>query len=179
MLPKCTLPSKKWNGRHGRLTPVDSLCNMWVDNNVITLWEMAKNRAQVLQSQHRSNLSNTHKRHIDLAVSYGLAGMLGKACKILTSSGLAPNNETTWNLLLSKDPASQLPSIPEITQEPVSLGSDFNILCLKILPKGYWSRSFRPPCPTPVGCILHCPSHSNLCLPQRGYQLACFWEGSP
>eukprot|EP00731_Ephydatia_muelleri_P014976 Em0008g696a len=58
----------------------------------------------------------------------GQAGMLGKACKILTSGGLAPNNETAWNLLLSKHPASQLPLIPEITQEPVSLGSDFNIL---------------------------------------------------
>ncbi|KAL5509719.1 hypothetical protein EMCRGX_G005137 [Ephydatia muelleri] len=139
MLPKRTLPSIKRNGRHDKLTPVDSLCNMWVDNNVITLWEMAKNRAQVLQGQHRSNLSNTHnrhKRHIDLAVSYGQAGMLGKACKILTSGGLAPNNETTWNLLLSKHPASQLPSIPEITQEPVSLGSDFNILSvLRSFPK--------------------------------------------
>ena len=64
--------------------------------------------------------------------------MLGKACKILTSSGLAPNNETTWNLhvLLSKHPASQLPSIKEITQEPVSLGSDFNILSvLRSFPK--------------------------------------------
>ncbi|KAL5482057.1 hypothetical protein EMCRGX_G022338 [Ephydatia muelleri] len=75
---------------------------------------------------------------IDLAVSYGQGGMLGKACKILTSSGLAPNNETTWNLhvLLSKHPASQLPSIKEITQEPVSLGSDFNILSvLRSFPK--------------------------------------------
>ena len=121
------------------MTPVKSLCKMWVDNNVITLWEMAKNRAQVLQGQHQSNLSNTHKcrkRNIDLAVSYGQAGMLGKACKILTSDGLAPNNETTWNLMLSKHPASELPSIPEITHEPVSLGSDFNILSvLRSFPK--------------------------------------------
>ena len=51
--------------------------------------------------------------------------------------GLAPNNETTWNLLLSKHPASQLDSIPEITQEPIlSLGSDFNILSvLRSFPK--------------------------------------------
>ena len=56
--------------------------------------------------------------------------------KILTSDGLAPNNETTWNLLLSKHPASQLSTIPEITQEPVSLRSDFNILSvLRSFPK--------------------------------------------
>ena len=51
MLPKCTLPSIG-NGRHDRLTPVDSLCSMWVENNMITLWEMAKNHVQVLQGQY-------------------------------------------------------------------------------------------------------------------------------
>eukprot|EP00731_Ephydatia_muelleri_P002838 Em0001g2838a len=65
-------------------------------------------------------------------------GMFAKACRILVSSGLAPNNEDTWKLIREKHPEGPLPIIPETTSaQSISLNDDFDVYnILKSFPKG-------------------------------------------
>ncbi|KAL5517866.1 hypothetical protein EMCRGX_G003497 [Ephydatia muelleri] len=64
--------------------------------------------------------------------------MFAKACRILVSSGLAPNNEDTWKLIREKHPEGPLPIIPETTSaQSISLNDDFDVYnILKSFPKG-------------------------------------------
>ena len=43
MLPKCVLPSIAHRGTHVPHMPIKSLCNMWLSNDLSTLWAMALN----------------------------------------------------------------------------------------------------------------------------------------
>ena len=62
--------------------------------------------------------------------------MMGKACRVLQSSGIAPNNETTWQLLQSKHPSCPIPVAPFAHSAPLTLEPDFNILSvLRSFPK--------------------------------------------
>eukprot|EP00731_Ephydatia_muelleri_P034389 Em0057g21a len=62
---------------------------------------------------------------------------MGKACRILLSSGIAPSNSTTLNLLQSKNPSCPHPMIPDIASNPVTLGPSFDILhIMRSFPKG-------------------------------------------
>ena len=62
--------------------------------------------------------------------------MWGKACHILHSSGIAHNNDTTWQLLKSKHPSCPTPVPPVVHTTPVSLESGFNIIAiLRSFPK--------------------------------------------
>ena len=72
------------------------------------------------------------------AVSLSHEGMFAKACRILVSSGLAPNNEDTWKLIREKHPEGPLPIIPETTSaQSISLNDDFDVYnILKSFPKG-------------------------------------------
>ena len=54
--------------------------------------------------------------------------MFGKACNILLSAGLAPNNDATWQLLLSKHPSCPPPVVPQVPSTPLSVEPDFDIL---------------------------------------------------
>ena len=57
-------------------------------------------------------------------------GLFGKACRMLTSSGIAANNEETWELLKAKHPYVPIPSHPTNIPPHSSvdlLPSDFNI----------------------------------------------------
>ena len=59
------------------------------------------------------------------------------ACGILLSAGIAPNNDNTWKLLLSKLPSCPPPQVPQVPTVPISIGPDFNILgVLQSFPKG-------------------------------------------
>ena len=50
---------------------------------------------------------------------------------------MAANNDETWQLLLSKHPASPPPTVPDASQTPASLGRGFDILAvLRSFPKG-------------------------------------------
>ena len=112
MLPKCVLPSHgRRQGRHDKPLPVDSLCNMWIDNDLGSLWNLAKGRA--ISHIHQS-ISSIRQRinNIDMAISLGRSDMFGKACRILQSSGIAPNNENTWQLLKAKHPSRPAPVVP-------------------------------------------------------------------
>ena len=68
------------------------------------------------------------QRLIDSAISLAKAGMFGKACGILLSAGIAPNNYNTWKLLLSKHLSCPQPQVPQVPIVPISIGPDFNIL---------------------------------------------------
>ena len=46
MLPKCVLPSLKYKGVTSPHTTIESLCKLWLDNDLITLWAMAKKQGQ-------------------------------------------------------------------------------------------------------------------------------------
>ena len=78
MLPKCVLPSTKRGGRHEKLQPKDFLCNLWANNDLTCLWNLAKGRANKLRDAPVKNL-NTSGKPVDMAVSFGRCGMLGKA----------------------------------------------------------------------------------------------------
>ena len=41
MLPKCVLPSLKQRGVVNPHTPIESLCKMWLNNDLVTLWSMS------------------------------------------------------------------------------------------------------------------------------------------
>ena len=59
--------------------------------------------------------------------------LFGKACRILTLSGIADNNEVNWNLLESKHPYAPIPSPPTSVPSQSSvdlLPSDVNILAV-------------------------------------------------
>ena len=44
------------------------------------------------------------------AISLAKDGLYGKACQMLTSQGIAPDDDNTWNLLVSKHPHGDCPS---------------------------------------------------------------------
>ncbi|KAL5510481.1 hypothetical protein EMCRGX_G006034 [Ephydatia muelleri] len=101
---------------------------------------MAKSR-RVTGPLARTNSDDSVPRNlIDFAVSLSHEGMFAfKACRILVSSGLAPNNEDTWKLIKEKHPEGPLPIIPETTSaQSISLNDDFDVYMhiLKSFPKG-------------------------------------------
>ena len=59
MLPKCVLPSFRRQGRHDKPLPVDVLCNMWTDNDLGPLWNLAKGRAISHTLQSTSSIHQT------------------------------------------------------------------------------------------------------------------------
>ena len=69
---------------------------------------------------------------VQTAVSLARGGRLSKACQVLTSAGLAPNNNITWNLQVSKHPKGTPPPTPPTA--PLSaapcLPPDFDIVAL-------------------------------------------------
>ena len=136
MLPKRVLPSLKHKGSHNPHIAIESLCKMWLNNDLSTLWTMAKcweNRSIT----EEATVGKNYRRVINSAVSLGRSGLTGKACRMLLSSGIAPSSDTTWRLLQAKHPACPPPVTPNATSEPVTLGPTFNILkILRSFPKG-------------------------------------------
>ena len=83
MLPKCVLPSTKRGGRHEKLQPIDFLCNLWANNDLTCLWNLAKGRANELRDGSAKN-QNSQSKPVDMAVSFGRCGMLGTVALRLT-----------------------------------------------------------------------------------------------
>eukprot|EP00731_Ephydatia_muelleri_P023127 Em0015g710a len=81
-----------------------------------------------LHSSSKNFGTSTHSQEISSAISLGHSGLMGKACRILLSSGIAPSNSTTLNLLQSKNPSCPHPTIPDIASNPATLGPSFDIL---------------------------------------------------
>ena len=96
LLPKCVLVSSKRRGRHHKPPSINYLCDLWSKGHYLTLWEHAS-------QQESSNAFQTHTKgsdyNIQSAIRHAKNGLYGKACQVLNSSGIAPNNDTTWQLL--------------------------------------------------------------------------------
>ena len=135
MLPKCVLPSLKCKGRHSRPTPIVSLCECWSRNELESLWRQAKEKSRSTPTRHYDD----SKQSLHSAVTLARLGTYGKACQVLLSDGIAPHNDTTWELIKAKHPSCPPPSapLPEPTSPPASLGPEFNIAAiLQSFPRG-------------------------------------------
>ena len=125
MLPKCVLPSSRRRGLHDRPLQIDTLCKMWTENDFTSLWNLAKS---CVASQNEGKSGSSSNQHTNQAVSLGRSGMMGKACRVLQSNGIAPNNETTWELLKAKHPRGPVPLLPATHSAPVTLEQVLSIL---------------------------------------------------
>eukprot|EP00731_Ephydatia_muelleri_P013949 Em0007g1259a len=106
------LITPKRAGRHHKPVPISRLCAQW--------------------SKGPMRLTSNHKSSsVQTAVSLARERLLSKACQTLTSSGLAPDNNTTWNLLVSKHPKGTPPTPPSapLLAAP-HLPPDFNIMAV-------------------------------------------------
>ena len=100
---------------------------MWTRTS---LWNLAKGRANNLAS------NNQHSNLVDMPVSFGKCGRLGKACRTLLPGSIAPNKKTTWQLLNTKNPIGHLPITPHVSTDLPSLDPAFDIASvLRSFPK--------------------------------------------
>eukprot|EP00731_Ephydatia_muelleri_P025447 Em0017g530a len=98
------------------------------------LWKLAVSRATSSTHVHQKEVPVRKK--LTSAISLAQDGLYGKACQTLTSSGVAPNNPTTWNLLVSKHPSCTCPSVPDTPHTDFKLPSTFNLMAiLRSFPK--------------------------------------------
>ena len=88
-------------------------------------------------SKKQVPLDDTVKKRVNSAISLAQDGLYGKACQVLVSPGLAPNNAETWKLLVAKHPECPCPSVPNLppTVDTV-IPHDFNLKAvLRSFPK--------------------------------------------
>ena len=99
MLPKCVLVAPKWRDVTTRPLPINHLCDLWSKGQFGFLWEQA---SQQVTSRTRQDHTSSSDHNIRLVIGLAKEGLYGKACQILTLSGVAPN--TIWQLLQAKHP---------------------------------------------------------------------------
>ena len=163
MLPKCILSSSKRRGRHHKPTSIKYLCELWSNENFEVLWQHAFGQS----SSKPFSQCYDHAKVVCKAISLAREGLFGKACQVLTSSGVAPNNETTWKLLQAKHPEGPLPMLPPVhTLAGAILPPDFNVLTiLKSFSKAtacgpsglciqHLLNAAEVPLPSPIGALL-------------------------
>ena len=119
MLPICLLRAPKRGGRHHKPVTISHLCAQGSKGEFSALWNQASNH----HSSGPRLTPNHNSSAVQTAVSHAREGLLSKACQVLTSSSLAPNNNTTWNLLVSKHPKGIPPT-------PPCLPPDFDIIAI-------------------------------------------------
>ena len=113
MLPKCVLRASHRGGSRHKPLSIEELCRQWSDGRSASLWRYASEHARKVKAGKEQHSKETGRK-VQLAVSKAREGLLGKACKVLSSSGIAPNTRETWNLLEQKHPRGPVPSHPEI-----------------------------------------------------------------
>ena len=136
MLPKYVLPSLRRRGRHDKPPSVDYLCNMWMDNDLVSLWNLAKDRA--IGHNRACGSASTNRDYtklINQVVLLGQSGRMRKSCQLLLSSRVAENNETTWQLLNAKHPSCPFPVVAGVKLEPISPKPGF-LTFFQSFPKG-------------------------------------------
>ena len=127
------------------------------------LWQHAMGQA----SSKPFSQCNDHAKVVCKATSLAREGLFGKACHVLTSSGVAPNNETTRKLLQAKHPEGPLLMLPLVpTLAGAILPLDFNVLTiLKSFSKAtacgpsglriqHLLNAVEVPLPSPIGALL-------------------------
>ena len=112
MLPKC-LPFSRRRGHHTKQISVDHLCDLWSKNELHLLWNQVTAMANATSRPHDTRVDDT-QRLIQSAVSLARVGLYGKTCRVLQSSGIAPDDNNIWHLLQAKHPSCPLPSAPDI-----------------------------------------------------------------
>eukprot|EP00731_Ephydatia_muelleri_P014825 Em0008g545a len=109
-----------------------SLCKLWLKSEFQALWRHATNCSV-------SNKTKTSKQFdvLNSAIALAMEGSLGKACQVLTSSGIAANNDSTFQQLLGKHPQGPVPVPPAIVAtENNIIPQDFDLLSvLRSFPK--------------------------------------------
>ena len=124
MLPKCVLLPSRRKGRHHKNSSVISLCKLWLKSEFQALWRHATHYSV-------SNKTKTSKQFdvLNSAIALAREGSLGKACQVLTSSGIAPNNDSTFQKLLGKHPQGPVSVLPaSVATENNIVPQDFDLL---------------------------------------------------
>ena len=93
------------------------------------LWQRATSHTSVKPSK---SMNCDSKKIISSTISRARRGLLGKACQLLASSGIAPNDEATWQLLQSKHSTRPTPTPPPVPDAPRAdlLSGIFDILAI-------------------------------------------------
>ena len=139
LLPKCVLVSSKRRGRRQTPMSIGHLCNLWSQGQFDTLWEHATRQAT---PRDRHPRQRSARQSNVTAISLAREGLYGKACQALTSTGIAPNTDTTWELLWSKHPKGT-PTTPS-----------FEVLGTTILPQDFDMVSILRSFPKATACGL-------------------------
>ena len=133
MFPKCILYCNQRRGRSFKPSDIRKLCELWDTGHELELWNNVISRS-IAYSKKVSKTSSCQqlldRRRVSIATALAEERLFGKACRMLTSSGIAANNEETWELLKAKHPYVPIPSHPTNIPPHSSvdlLPSDFNI----------------------------------------------------
>ena len=82
------------------------------------------------------NAASTVKKRVNSAIFLAQDDLFGKACQVLVSPGLAPNNGETWKLLVAKHPEYPCPSVPTLPSMDTVIPHDLNLMAvLRSFPK--------------------------------------------
>ena len=85
--------------RHHKPLPINHLCDLWSNGH----FGIPLEQQVTLRTRQFHTSSSDH--YIHLAIGLAREGLYGQ---ILSVSGVAPNNDTTWQLLQAKHPRSPL-----------------------------------------------------------------------
>ena len=132
MLPKCLVSSPR--GRHHKPCSIERLCDQWLKGEYHLLWQRAVSQTT---GKFRQKQQEKTERKVKISVALAREGLLGKACQVLTSAGIAPNNNETWELIQSRHPKGPPPIPPAPSNPPIPiLSKDFSIITvLRSFPK--------------------------------------------
>ena len=126
MLPKCLVSSPKRRGRHHKPCSIECLCDQWLKGEYHLLWQPAVSQTA---GKFRQKQQEKNERKVKNSVALARERLLGKACQVLTSAGIAPNNNETWELIQSKHPKGPPPIPPSPSNPPIPiLSKDFSII---------------------------------------------------
>ena len=92
MLPKCVLRASHRGGRRHKSHSIEELCRQWSDGHLASLWQYASDHAKKSNSKHPKEQTKESDKKAQSAVYKAREGLLEKACKVLTSSGIAPQH---------------------------------------------------------------------------------------
>ena len=82
MHPKCILPSCKCRGHHNKPAPIEFLCDLWMQDQLGDLWNMALSRTSSTNKLHRTK-DISWKQQVTSAISLAQDGLYSKACQAL------------------------------------------------------------------------------------------------
>ena len=124
MLAKCVLPSVKRGGKSHKLPDINRLCDRWSEGEQAALWAEAKQHS--VNIKPRKCMHSSEHARISAAISLAEDGLYSKACRVLTSNGIASNTPETWQKLVMKHPNAEPPAeIPDTA--PLQLSNEFNL----------------------------------------------------